>query len=205
MSDPESTSVESGIRERVPFYALASRLLLEEVHGDTFDLLRADPVRSVLIAADSRCEAWLDQPWDDSRETNLREEYARLFLMSSGVPPFVSAWLEGDREKLGLELHDFVTGVLRALAREPRVVEPWGRLPLDHLGLILELVNLAAEEGTEVTVQIAQQVETELLGEWLVVFSRTLVTKAREPLYAALGHLLEDLWNHRGQDPDPTP
>ena len=201
MSGDESASLGSEIQERVPFYALASRLLLEEVHRETFDRLRADPVRSVLVAADSRCEEWLDQEWDDARELSLREEYARLFLMSSGVPPFVSACLEGDREKLGLELHDFVTGVLRALAREPRVVQPWGRLPLDHLGLILELIHLAAEEGTEVTLQIAQQVEKELLGEWVIVFSRTLVKKAKEPLYAALGHLLEDLWNHRGRVP----
>jgi len=202
VSSNETNSLAPGIQERAPFYALVSRLLLEEVHRETFERLREEPVRSLLIAADSGCEGWLDQDWDESRELRLREEYARLFLMSSGVPPFVSAWLEGDREKLGAELHAFVTGCLRALAREPRVVEPWGRLPLDHLGLLLELVNLAVEEDTEMTLEIAQKMEKELLGDWVVVFSRTLVQKAQEPLYVALGRLLEDLWNLQGRGPD---
>ena len=204
MTEDGGGAPESGIRERAPFYALASRLLLEEVHEQTFNQLRMGPVRSLLVAVDPGCEGWLDEPWEESRELLLREEYARLFLMASGVPPFVSAWLEGDREKLGLELHDFVTGCLRALAREPRVVEPWGRLPLDHLGLLLELVNLAVQEDNEIAVQIAEQMERELLGDWLVVFSRTLAQKAQSPLYVALGRLLEDLWNLQGRVSEGT-
>ena len=60
-------------------------------------------------------------------------------------------------------------------------------------------MNLAVQEDNEIAVQIAEQMERELLGDWLVVFSRTLAQKAQSPLYVALGRLLEDLWNLQGR------
>lgn len=182
-----------GLRERVPFYAVASRLLLHEVDEAFYAVLTVPPVRTLWVGLDAGCEAWFAQPWEEAFAAALREEYARLFVLPSGTPPFASAWLEGDRDALGAQVHGLVTSALEALGREPRVAEPWGRVPLDHLGLLFDLVVTAVEQGGLAGFEVAQHLDRELLGPWLGRFGDALAREAALPVYRGLGRLLVDL------------
>ena len=180
-------------RERAPFYAVASRLLLAEIDAAAYQLVASTPLRAWVAGDDTNHGAWLDEGWSDGREAALREEYARLFLLPDGTPPFASAWLEGEREALGAQMHGFVTAALEALGREIRVAEPWGRIPLDHVGLLLDLVVVACAEESERGDEIAEHICREALGAWVAGFGTAVAARAQQPVYVGLGRLLRDL------------
>ena len=184
--------VRLSVRERAPIDLLVSRVLLVELDGDLVALLRQPEIRSVLEAVETGVGAALQRPWDAVREEAAREEYARLFLLPKGVPPFASAWIEGERERLGAQLTTFISRLMTVLDREMEAQQ--GNLPLDHLGLLLELSGTAALDERPTHQRAAAHLQAEALGPWVGQFGRALQRHARLPIYRAVGGLLAQLY-----------
>lgn len=179
MSEPGLTSPRLSGPERAPIDRLLSRILLREPDAELEELLQASGLVSRL---------------DDSLDLEAHaEEFARLFLLPGGVPPFASAWLEGERERLGAQFVGFVNEALAALGREAERAEPWGNLPRDHLALLLDLsANAAASDDPE-DQALGEHLCEQAIEPWVGAFARALVAQSRCPLYRLTGELLLQL------------
>lgn len=188
---PEIRTILSA-KERAPIDRLIASLLVREVDRATWIRLREDPIPGFFSIEDPGFRDWIEREPTADRIEALAEEFARLFLLPDGVPPFASAWIEGDREPLAEALSTFIGETMEALGVEPIRVEPWGRLPLDHLALLLELVARAGElEGSEEGASSIQaHLHRELLGPWVAAFGRSLEARATSPIYRGLGSVL---------------
>ena len=175
--------------ERAPIYRLLARLLIREVDAATWLALREPAIVDFLEAASPEFGDWVAREPNAERLEELAEEFARLFLVPGGVPLFASAWMEGQSESIANELAPFVRDILDATGREPVSAAPWGRLPLDHLALWLDLVAGLAEESPE----LARHLDEQLMGFWIVSLGRSLEDQAASPLYRSVGALLQDL------------
>lgn len=179
--------------ERAPLYSLFSLLLLAELDEESRAVLAEPVVAEVFERAGPGTEAWLREPWTQARERRAREEFARLFLLPGGAPPFASAWIDGPLEALGGQLATLMSRALEALGREPLEREPWGRLPLDHAGLLFDVVSSAMATGDAEAVAVAAHLDRELLGDWVGRFGAALASRAELPVYVALGRILEEV------------
>ncbi len=187
------------LAERAPIYAWLAPLFAQEVGADLWATLRMPGVRDLLAGLDPEFEPWIAQPLSPELAEECAAEFARLFLLPGGVPPFASAWIDGNREQLGAELSATVLRSCEVLGREPRRAEPWGKLALDHLGLLLDLTSESSRSHDALDREVGEHLAAEMLGEWLVPFGSALSKKARLPLYRALGRCVEML--HQGEPP----
>lgn len=183
------TALRLSAVERAPIYALLARLLIEEVDAPTWESLRTPDVAAFLEQGRPGFADWIAAPASDAALEDLAEEFASLFLVPNGVPLFASAWLEGDRERMAKDLSEFVQNAMTALERQPIVRPPWGRLPMDHLALWLDLIVSAADASPEFAEELVEQ----LMGPWVAQLGAALEKKARSPLYKAVGALLDAL------------
>ena len=175
--------------ERAPIYRLLSRLLIREVDAATWVALREPTIVDFLEVAAPDFGEWIAREPNADRLEELAEEFARLFLVPGGVPLFASAWIEGQPEIVANDLARFAHEILEATGREPVSAEPWGRLPLDHLALWLDLIAGLADESPE----LARHLDEQLTGAWIVALGRSLEGLAASPLYRSVGALLQDL------------
>ncbi len=181
------------LEERAPLYGFCADLLLHEIDPARLAVLSQPQVCEVLDRAAPGYRSWQTAGWSPARESELRSEYARLFLLPGGTPPFASAWIDGEREALGAQLATLVTRALEALGRERVRAEPWGELPLDHAGLLFDLVVSGVQAGDARGRAVAAHVEEEAITPWIATFGRALAEQAASPPYVALGHLLDAL------------
>ena len=170
--------VRLSVREQAPIDLLVSRVLLVELDTELVDVLRQPEIQRVLEAVEPGVGTALQRPWTAAREDAAREEYARLFLLPKGVPPFASAWIEGEREELGAQLTTFISRLMTVLDREIEHGHQ-GNLPLDHLGLLLELSGTAALDEHPTHQRAAAHLQAEALGPWVGQFGRALQRNAR--------------------------
>jgi TorA maturation chaperone TorD len=177
------------VGERAPIYRLVARLLIREVDAATWVALREPAIVDFLEAAAPDFGDWIAREPNAERLEELAEEFARLFLVPGGVPLFASAWIEGQSESVANGLAHFVSEILEATGRETVFAEPWGRLPLDHLALWLDLVAGLADESPE----LARHLDDQLMGPWIISLGRSLEEHAASPLYRSVGALLQDL------------
>lgn len=184
MHDPQGLSPRalSG-PERVPFDRLLSRLLLREPDAEVEALLRESGIMS-----------FLDEGGGEPLDLEVHaEEFTRLFLLPEGAPPFASAWLEGERERLGAQFTSFVRETLAALGRQTERSAPWGNIPLDHLGLLLDLsANAFASEDPEDRA-LGEHLCREAIQPWVGSFAQALEAQSRLPLYRGVARLLLEL------------
>lgn len=162
---------------------LAASLLTRELDSPTRALL----VRPEI--ADWLREAYPDlwdvlSSFDASAQEAVDEEYARLFLLPGGVPPRAAAWIDGALETVGAALSRRVHRHLTRCGREVDPEGPRGRLPLDHVGLLLELGADALGTPHE------KEVMDHLVVPWAPQFARALRQKARHPLYRWVAELV---------------
>lgn len=181
------------LAERAPIYAWLAPLFAQEIDSDLWATLRTPGVRDLLTHVQPDFEPWIAQPLTPELREACAAEYARLFLLPGGVPPFASAWMDGNREQLGAELSVIVLRSCEVLGREPRRAEPWGKLPLDHVGLLFDLTSISARSADPLNREVGNHLAGEMLGEWLVSFGSALGEKANLPLYRALGRCVEML------------
>ncbi len=179
----------SGPAERAPIFRWLARLLVVEVDATLWSELRSEPQRSIWSRLDPALAVQLAHPLDADREAALQEEFARLFLLPGGVSPVAHRWLEGDPVANRERVLGLAREALQRLDRAPIQAEPWGRLPLDHGALLLELVATAAD----IQADLAAELERTLLEPWLPAFGASLAEEAREPVYRAAGRLVAGL------------
>jgi TorA maturation chaperone TorD len=181
------------LEERAPIYAWLSPLFAKEIDADAWQELRTPAVHDLFARLDPEFEAWIAQPYSEALGEDCAAEFARLFLLPGGAPPFASAWMDGNREQLGTKLSTIVLRSCEVLGRTPRRAEPWGKLALDHVGLLFDLVSGAALSADELDLETGRHLAEQTLGEWLVPFGAALREKAQQPVYRALGRCLETL------------
>lgn len=182
-------------RERAPIDRLLAALIVREVDRATWIGLRADPVVAFFEIGDASFREWIQAEPTDERLEALAEEFARLFLLPGGVPPYATAWLDGDRDRRSEELSGCVQRAFDRLGHAPIEAEPWGRLPFDHLALVLELVATASESERTVEsgASMGAALRRQLLEPWVDRFATALQARADSPLYRMVGAMLTAL------------
>lgn len=181
------------LADRAPLYAWLAPLFAREIELDLWEILHKPEIRGLLAGLEPEFSAWIEDPLGPERQEECAAEFARLFLLPGGVPPFASAWMDGNREQLGAKLSTIVLRSCEVLGRQPERAEPWGNLALDHLALLLDLTSGAALSSDPLDQQVAEHLDGELLGEWIFNFGSALEEKAELPIYRALGRFLQQL------------
>lgn len=182
-----ATAAELPEQARAPIYQLLGTLLLEEIGPDMLTTLRSSDIAPVLEAISPGCQAWLAGEWSEADFDEAAADYCQLFLLNDSVSPWAGAWLGAD------------PGIDRArwLAHAEAAFTECGRLPEtehghaappDHLGLLLYLLAGLEEADSEQAPQYAKL----LLGDWVVQLGQQIASRAPNPLYRALGRLLEE-------------
>ncbi len=180
------------MRELAPLYELLARLLTAEVDAALLSSLKA-PEASALFERLAPGFLAEEPDLDD-----LAGEFAALFLIPGGAPPFASAWApEGSPEELPERIATFVHKAMEVLSVEQSGAA--GRLSLDHAGLLCALVarGLAGDADQQ---ELARHVREEALAPWAPRFGEALVAKASSKVYEATGALLVTLHADRAGD-----
>ena len=171
-----------GPAERAVLYRLFARMLTAEPDAELIATLKDSSVYPILLQSDPSLAAALCV----AEVPAMRAEFARIFLLPRGVPPYASAWIEGDRERLAEQLAALTHRSMDALdMTQTRAV---GHLSLDHLGLIFAVIAeaLTTPRAAELGVHLEQQ----LLGSWVSGFAAALHRDTRSPLYRVLADLI---------------
>ncbi|WP_279244632.1 TorD/DmsD family molecular chaperone [Candidatus Litorirhabdus singularis] len=181
------------LAERAPIYAWLARLLVCEIDAEAWRQLGT--ARDVLVQLEPALADELAGQLTPSRCEDLAEEFARLFLLPNGVSPFASSWIAENQasESIRDEISMMVGQGLLALGHQAVHREPWGRLPQDHVAVLLDLVASAQLSNDATANEIAGHLDQQLLGAWLLAFGSALAQSSREPLYRALGQLTVEL------------
>lgn len=162
---------------------LYAALLVREVDNDIASLLTDPAVAPAFELAAPALNRSLT-PWTEDRALAAAEEFARLFLLPGGVPPFGSVWLPAPAHWQDIERTVAEVRQDLGLTSAP---DAWGgRLPTDHLAVLLDL---AAECGRTDPVCAAAFLRT-TVHPWHEGFAAALIEAARHPVYQALGGLL---------------
>ncbi len=180
------------MRELAPLYELLARLLTAEVDAALLSSLKA-PEASALFERLAPGFLAEEPDLDD-----LAGEFAALFLIPGGAPPFASAWApEGSPEELPERIATFVHKAMEVLSVEQSGAA--GRLSLDHAGLLCALVarGLAGDADQQ---ELARHVREEALAPWAPRFGEALVARASSKVYEATGALLVTLHADRAGD-----
>lgn len=187
------------LAERAPIYAWLATQFTREIDAVAWAELRSEPLRSILVRLEPTLTQPLSLPLSTETKENLAEEFARLFLLPNGVSPLAAPWIASASGRDPSQVRDDLTTIVgngfEALGRKPSGSEPGGRLPLDHVALLFDLIAVSAAQGAmdSSDLAIAHHLDRELMNEWLVSFGETLASKARHPLYRAIGQLVADL------------
>ena len=173
------------MRELAPLYELLARLLTSEVDAALLSALRAPEAAGLM---ERLAPGFMGEEVDLDA---LAEEFAALFLIPGGTPPFASAWApEGAPDELPERIATFIHRAMEALAVEQSGAA--GRLSLDHAGLLCALVARGLQ-GDEEHQELARHVREEALAPWAPRLGEALKGKATSCVYRATGELLVTL------------
>lgn len=183
------------LAHRAPIYAWLARPLIGEVDAELWRELQREPFRTLLLRLEPSLEEGFGHALSEASRNAHAEEFARLFLLPNGVSPFASSWLDGSGlpERGRDELTALVESGYAGFGRSPDDAGAWGRVPRDHVAMILDLVALAEFSSDRDDAEIAAHLDNQLVGDWIDRFARALAENARLPLYRALGRLLAEL------------
>lgn len=181
-------------RDSAPLYRVFSRLLLAELDAQEIARLSRPEIVSTWESVAPGSRAWLADANTSDRLQAARVEYARLFLVPGVVRPRAAGWLEADASGAGAAVGQLAARALTALGRDRRSSEePQGRVPLDHAGLLCELVAIAAERRDPLGDRVAGGLARAALDPWVGVFGAALAEASTVPVYRGLGALLAGL------------
>ncbi|MFK7896155.1 MAG: molecular chaperone [Myxococcota bacterium] len=181
------------LEERAPLYAWLAPFFAQEIDAEVWAHLKTPSIATLFAPFDDDLSSWTNQPFTETLNETCAAEFARLFLLPGGVPPLASVWIQGDREKLGAELSAVVARSCEVLSRTPQRGEAWGKLPLDHIGLIFDLASRAGVSTDPLDREVGAHLDEAMLGTSLARFGAALEEKAELPVYRALGRCVKEL------------
>jgi TorA maturation chaperone TorD len=182
-------------KARAPIYAWLAERVAREFECKSWKQMSRDPLRSILVKLEPSLEDALAEDLTPARKEAVDEEFARLFLLPGGVSPLASNWVspQNDRESARAKITQWIEASFTALGRQPRRVKPWGKLPLDHLSVVLDLVAFSSISDRAADHEIAESLESDLLIPALSEFGPSLMNQAHAPIYRAIGALIVSL------------
>ncbi|MDF1756255.1 MAG: molecular chaperone TorD family protein [Verrucomicrobiales bacterium] len=178
-----STSEE--IRAIVGLYHLFANLLSEELNPHMRDILIQNEVLAVLSKAEPEVEKYLSGDWGPTEYEEAAVDFCDTFILpDSAIAPRAVAWL-GENDFASAE---GIHSVVEAFLKQGQITIPpsFAQLPYDHASLLFYMAATLRQIESEQ----AADFEQATLGSWINPFGRAL-QKAENPLYRALGHLIE--------------
>jgi putative dimethyl sulfoxide reductase chaperone len=180
---------------RCRLYRLFSQLLMKEVDPGMLALLKGDVMAGALgeLAPDIR--DILDCGDMEKQLDDLAEEYAALFIVPGGIPPYESVRMHGMlNQKPSWEVEEFYRRCGLVIKDECRI------LP-DHLGMELEFMGYLAEKeggarrrGDEKESSKWSAFQEAFfrghIATWAFDFLRDLQRLAFHPFYKGIGSLI---------------
>jgi putative dimethyl sulfoxide reductase chaperone len=180
---------------RCRVYRLFSSLLMKEVDPGMLAALKGDGMAEALGELAPGIKDILDSDEPEKQQDDLAEEYAALFIVPGGIPPYESVRLHGlMNQKPAWEVEEFYR-------RCGLVVKEGCRILPDHLGMELEFMGYLAEKEGD-----AQQCRDERefakwsgfqkeffqghIDPWAFDFLRDLQRLAFHPFYKGLASLI---------------
>ena len=181
-TEPSSASDSAAA---APIYALLSRILLNEIDHDLIATLENEVFLDTLEPIAPGLRLYVST-FDEASAELAAEEFTRLFILPQGVAPRAAAWIDGELETVGARLSYKTQHYIELLGREIDTSVA-GKLPLDHLGLLLDLAAVSA--GTEQGAAVVR----DLIEPWAYRYGDALSRRASCPVYVAAGQLLKEL------------
>ncbi len=187
------TNLSKG-RSRV--YQFLSRLFLKEVTPELLDVLLKEEIKEELYSLDIDISKILPDIPQDRLLDELAEEYAALFIVPGGIPPYESVRLEGQLyQKSAFEVEGFYKNC-GLLIKDSFILFP------DHIGMELEFMGyLADKEADALLNSIMDEAEKWLelqkeffevhLGKWAFKFLQDMEKCAFHPFYRGIAELTQ--------------
>lgn len=187
---PDTAKSRSGV------YRLFSALLLKEVDSVMLAFLKSGDVAGAFCELDPDFGRLLDGPDAGKLLNDLAEEYAALFLVPGGIPPYESVRLHGMlNQRPAGETEEFYRRCGLVMNEECRI------LP-DHLGMELEFMAYAAGreagagkrgEANEAAKWAGVQEEffRNHINPWVFAFLRDMQKFSFHPFYKGVASLIE--------------
>ncbi len=175
---------------RAAILSLLSRLFLREVDDALLGELAREDIAETLdtLAPGARAEVTAALEDESAREA-LDVEYCRLFILPKGVSPFAASWASDGPTMERAALEDRIGTLFDALRMRPRDGE-LGRLPADHVGILLALASVAEtrdEQGALAEESLA------ILRAGQAPFASAVAEKTTSHLYRASALLLTEV------------
>lgn len=187
------TSLSKG-RSRV--YQFLSQLFLKEVTPEMLDVFLKEETKEALHSLDIDISKIVPDIPQDRLLDELAEEYAALFIVPGGIPPYESVRLEGQLyQKSAFEVEEFYTKCGLVL-RDDHSIFP------DHLGLELFFMGYLADkeadslinrtgDDSEKWLELQKEFFEVHLGKWVFKFLQDMEKCAFHPFYRGIAELTQ--------------
>jgi TorA maturation chaperone TorD len=187
---------------RARLLEVCSRLLLSEVDAKCLTALRDPALRTPLAQLEATLPDWLGRdPWSAHRFDEAAADFCELFVLSPGTSPCASAWLGDEPARIGAAFNTHVEHWCGALGLAISNA-PLGRVPRDHVAVLLGLYAHATLKADEASSALAAEIYDSALAPWIPRFARAVLKKTRNPLYRAVARLLDQLLEDPGCRPE---
>lgn len=183
-------------KSRSNLYRLFSALYLREVSPDVLKTLKSREVSAVFEELDSDIVRLVSNAKEEDLLNDLAEEYAALFIVPGGIPPYESVRLEGQLyQKSALEVEEFYKKC-GLLIRDDFTLFP------DHIGMEFEFMGYLADKeagslinntGDEAEKWLELQMEffEGHISRWTFKFLQDMEKCAFHPFYKGLAELTQ--------------
>jgi putative dimethyl sulfoxide reductase chaperone len=180
---------------RCSVYRLFSALLIKEVDPGMLAALKGDGIAGALGELAPGIRNILDSDEPEKQLGELAQEYAALFIVPGGIPPYESVRLHGlMNQKPSWEVEEFYRHCGLAIKEECRM------LP-DHLGMELEFMGYLAEKEGDAQRRRDEKESAKWSGfqqeffrghidPWAFDFLRDLQRVTFHPFYKGIGSLI---------------
>ncbi|MEM9463251.1 MAG: hypothetical protein AAGF11_54420 [Myxococcota bacterium] len=171
-------------------YRFIARITVTELDPPALGVLRQPAIRDILTRCDPQVPQVLDAPTTTAWRRDADEAFTAAFLLPTGAPPRAAAWRADGSDPSLDHLTSGVAHQMRRLGLERRIDGHAGRLPLDHLALMLEVAAVQLErEPAEASAWLGTYVHG-----WAARWGRALAERSTYPIYRAFGVLCASLF-----------
>ncbi len=173
-------------------YGVLSRIFIAEVDEDGLAALKSTELVNLLGAFRSDYPSYLyNAESDQDLLDDLAVAYCHLFILpgAKAAPLRCGHWAS----MVGVSLTQFEQAVAAYAAETPQLAEAFGRLPTDHLALVLSYLSSAyGADDTAIRAQAGALVRG-FVRPWADLFVEKLLAATDNPVYGASGELFRTL------------